>query len=441
MFTRHHVDMSLARLFWNREKELLEIKRHLKRGGFGYITGRRRIGKTAILLKACEVTGGVYHQAVEGAPEQQLLHLSEELRDALPIFKEFIPKTWTEFFRLLNREKLPRLLVFDEFPYWVQGDPNLPSLFQKWIDHDLPKTKTLVLVSGSSQSMLYSQFLQSGAPLYGRASLHLHLEPMTYTWFCRALSYHPEDPNSFVRFSLVGGVPHYWKLMPRGVVIHQAAQLYFVSSAILAEEPIHWIRDEGITGNLPKAILDLIGRGVHKPSELASRLGTAQGNLSRPLGLLLDLGLVYRELPYGESLRSTKKIFYSIQDPALSFYYGSFLPNRSRWDSLSKKDKTLLVERHAAGQWEYFCRGLVPGSSRYWEKNVEMDLVGPLKGKGLHLVAECKWKWIGMQEEKRLEADLKARFHETSLSRKLAKPVFRVFSKKDLGRLTRGVFL
>lgn len=431
----HHLDMFSEPLFWNRGKELGEIKRRLKRGGFGYVTGRRRIGKTATLVKACEVTGGVYHQAVEGTPEQQLLHLAEELRDVLPIFGDFTPKTWTEFFRLLKREKLPRLLVFDEFPYWVEGDPNLPSLFQKWVDHDLPKTKTLVLVSGSSQSMLYSEFLQSGAPLYGRASFHLHLEPMPYAWFCRTLKYPAKDPRSFVRFSLVGGVPHYWKLMPRGSVISQATQLYFMPSAILAEEPIHWIRDEGITGNLPKAILDLIGRGVHKPSELASRLGAAQGNLSRPLGLLLNLGLIDRELPYGESLRSTKKVLYRIRDAALSFYYGIFLPHRNHWDPLSQGEKGALLEQHASRQWEYFCRGLFPGSGRYWEKGVEIDLVGRLKGKRRPLVAECKWSWLGGREEKRLLDNLKTRFHETNLARKLAKPIFRVFSKKDLGRL------
>lgn len=431
--------MRRKEVFWDREEELRAIRSQLGRGRFGYVTGRRRVGKTALLKRACEALGGLYHQAVEGTPEQQLMHLAEEIGPDLNVFQDVIPRTWSEFFRLLSREKLPPLVVFDEFPYWVQGDPTLPSLLQKWIDHSLPKSKTLVLVSGSSQSMLYSQFLDQGSPLYGRASFHLPVEPMSYAWFCRALKYRAEDPISFTRFSLVGGVPHYWKLMPRGSVIRQAEELYFASSAVLAEEPIHWIRDEGITGSLPKAILDLIGRGVRKPSELASRLGTAQGNLSRPLGLLLDLGLIQRELPFRESSRSTKKVLYSIQDAALSFYYGTFFPNRTRWHRLGRGEKMELLEHHASRQWESSCKRFHPGSSRYWEGQVEIDLIGPIKGKRNYMVAECKWAWLGAKEERKLLNDLKTRFQETKLARKLQKSsvTFRIFSKKDLAGYRR----
>lgn len=190
-------------VFWNRSGELAQIRAWLRKGGFGCLTGRRRIGKTALLKKVCEQEGGFYHQAVEGTPEQQLLHLAEEMRTVIPIFRDVVPRTWNEFFKLLSREKLPRLLVFDEFPYWVEGDPTLASFLQKWIDHSLPKLKTLVLASGSSQSMLDSEFLRASSPLYGRAAFRLRLKPMSYGWFCRALKYEVGDALSFTRFSLV----------------------------------------------------------------------------------------------------------------------------------------------------------------------------------------------------------------------------------------------
>ena len=421
--------------FWNRKEELARIRRLLGTGHFGYITGRRRVGKTATLRKACEDFRGIYHQAVEGTPEQQLLHLTEEIREALPVFRDVTPKTWTEFFRLLSREKLPSLIVFDEFPYWVQGDPTLPSVLQKWIDHDLGKLKTFVLVSGSSQSMLNSQFLERGSSLYGRASLHLNLEPMSYAWFCQVLNYEPADPLSFTRFSLVGGVPHYWKLLPKGSLIQQAEELYFQPSAILAEEPIHWIRDEGITGTLPKALLDLVGRGVTKPSELGARLNTAQGNLSRPLALLLDLGFLQRELPFGQTPRSTKRVLYSIQDPSLAFYYGTFLPFRTRWAHLETREKERILDQHASRQWENFCRNLHPGSGRYWEGQVEIDFVVQQSEKKPCLIAECKWGKVSDREEKRLLGDLKSRFSQTQLSRKLKNVEFCVFSKKHLKQM------
>lgn len=422
-------------MFWNRQLELNQIKKNMAKGGFGYVTGRRRVGKTALLAHACRELGGFYHQAVEGTPAQQLAHLAQELAESLPIFKNVVPKTWAEFFSLLTREKLPPLVGFDEFPYWVEAFPSLPSFFQKWLDHDLPP-HTLVLVSGSSQAMLYSQFLEKSAPLYGRASLHLHLAPMSYAWFCKALGYPRTDPDSFLRYSWIGGIPRYWKLLPKTDILSQVSELFFEQGALLAEEPIQILRDEGVTGGVSKAILDLVGRGVTKPSELASRIGTLQSNLSRPLALLLDLGLIQRELPFGESIRSSKKVAYRMEDQALSLYYGVYLPQRSLWSGLDKKSKQEIVHQHAAYHWEVFCRKSYPGSSRYWEPKMEIDMVAPIAGGNSHLVAECKWTKLSVQDENRILAELKQKFVGSALKNKFKKVEFRVFSQKNLGELT-----
>ncbi len=424
-------------VFWDRHEELKRIRRFTATRGFGFITGRRRIGKTALLKRACEEAGGFYHQAVEGTAEQQLLHLTEEIRDGLPLFRDVSPKTWAEFFRLLSKEKLPKLLIFDEFPYWAQGDPSLPSVLQKWVDHDLPKSRSALLVSGSSQSMLNSHFLNREAPLYGRASLHLRLSPLSYKWFCRALGFKAADPSSFTRFSLVGGVPHYWKLMPKGNLIDQMEALFFQPSAILSEEPGHWLRDEGITGTLPKAILDLIGRGVTKPSELAGRLGVPQGHLPRPLAVLLELGFIRREFPFGESARSSKRVHYSVQDPALSFFYGTYLPHRHRWEGLKARDKEIFLTQHTSRQWENYCRSQYPGANRYWEGNIEIDLVARMTEKEEYLVAECKWKKLDEREETSLLADLKVKFQNTRLAKKIRSVKFKILSQPNLASLKR----
>lgn len=420
--------------FWNRTDELAKVRDYVGTSAFGYVTGRRRVGKTALLVTACEKYDGLYHQAVEGTPEQQLIHVAEEFKDRLPIFRGVLPKTWSEFFALLSKEKLPPLIVFDEFPYWVQGDSTLPSILQKWIDHQLPQTKSCVIVSGSSQTMLHSQFLAHSSPMFGRSSFRLDVEPMSYEWFCKALRYEPREPESFARFSIVGGVPHYWKLLPKGSLLKQITELYFAPSAILAEEPRNIFRDEGIAGTMPKAIIDLVGRGVAKPSEIASRLGVVQGNLSRPLSLLLDLGLIYREIPFGESSRSTKKVHYSILDQSLSCYYRVFLPLRSRWGSMSSTEKHVLLNEFVSVHWENYCRGCLPGAGRYWEKDIEIDIIAPKKGES-HLVAECKWANLSAKEEERLLQSLDEKFRRTTISKKLGSVDYRILSKKDLSRV------
>jgi AAA+ ATPase superfamily predicted ATPase len=430
--------MGMAAELWDREQELDRLKESSGKAGFGYVTGRRRIGKTALLKEACEEFGGLYHQAVEGTPQQQIEHIVDEWGGKLPLLKDVVPKNWNEFLKLLSREKLPPLLVFDEFPYWVQGDSALPSVLQKWVDHELPKKKTFLWVSGSSQTMLYSQFLNQSSPLYGRASRHIHLQGLPFFWFCKALGYSSKDPVSFERYSLVGGVPHYWKMMPKGSVISQAENLYFETGSLLAEEPRFIAQDEGIMGVIPKAIMDLVGRGVTKPSEIAARLGTVQGNLSRPLQLLQELGLIGRELPFGESTRTTKKVLYRIFDAPLSFYYAVFLPNRARWAGMSRSERENVIHLHVTRQWEIFCRSFFAEAGRYWEGDIEIDFIAPLDGKKGHLVAECKWSALSASESRSLLEDLKQRFSKTQLARKIKNPEFRVFSKKDLKDFAGG---
>ena len=426
--------MTKSTLFFGREDEQRRLQQALTSGGFGVLTGRRRVGKTALLRKVCDEQNGLYHQAVEGTPPQQLIHLCEEISHRLPIFRDITPKNWTELFRLLTREKLPRLIVWDEFPYWTRGDLTLPSILQKWVDHELPRHKTLLLIAGSSQSMMDSQVLKREAPLYGRAIIHLQLQPLSYAWFCRAFRFRKDDPSSFTRYSLVGGIPQYWKWLEGKSPTDQASALYFQPSALLAQEPTQVLREEGVTGTFPKAILDLVGRGVSKLGELAARLNTAPGNLSRPLTLLLDLGFLQRELPFGETERSSKRTLYRIEDPALAFYYGVYLPQRSRWATMNAREQSAQLDVHASHVWETFCRQAYPGSRRYWESAAEIDFVAPLSSKA-HLIAECKWKDLSAQEETTLLVDLKGRFARTALANKLEHVEFKIFSKKTLRTL------
>lgn len=146
----------------------------------------------------------------------------------------------------------------------------------------------------------------------------------------------------------------------------------------------------------------------------------------------IRLGLLHRELPCGESLRTTKKVLYNLQDPALSFYYGSYLPHRERWRALGPNEKRAILHQHASRCWEHHCRREFPRSGRYWEGDVEIDLVAPF-GEGRRLlVAECKWKSLKAGEEEARLGGLRARFAKTRLGRKNPDAVFRILSQKDL---------
>lgn len=421
--------MELA--FVNRTQELKELEAHARAGGLLVVFGRRRVGKTRLLTHWLGRTRGLYSQAIEASKEQQLQQVFDDVRHGLST--TLVPRTFGDLLELLDHGPRDFVLCLDELPYLVASDPSLPSVLQRWVDHRKRKNSTLVL-SGSSTRMMNDLFLNRSAPLFGRARKIIEVAPMSYAAFCKACGQNPVSREAFVRFALVGGVPKYWELVSRGQSsIELAEELFFGSSPALEFEPSRLLKDEGVAGLSAPAVLEAVGRGAHKPSEIAARLATPQTGLSRLLQVLLDARLLTRELPFGESVRTTKRTLYRLGDPTLRFWFQVYSPHRSRWRTYGKAEKQKLLEDHASTVFEDQMRARWPGSSRYWEADVELDLVRE-EGAGL-VVSEVKSSVLSKGERASVAAKLEERFRRTALGRKFVKARFEVLDASELRSL------
>lgn len=198
------------------------------------------------------------------------------------------------------------------------------------------------------------------------------------------------------------------------------------------------LRDEGISGINAISVMEAIGRGAEKPSEMAVRLGTVQTNLSRLLQQLLDASVLTREIPFGESARSTKKTRYSIQDPALRFWFRVFSPHRTRWHRYTHAQKTKLLNDHASTIFEDCCRQLHPDASRYWEGDLEFDSVrvdGSESGREKAVVSEVKWKRLSDRERAQIENRLRADWRRSALGSRFSEVAFQVLDTTALEQL------
>jgi len=400
--------------FANREAELRELDAAATRGGLLVMYGRRRVGKTRLLRHWLQTRDGYYSQAIEAQRDLQIQQVFQDLRARLET--QITPKTWPELLEILALQKRRWIFCLDEFPYLTTVDASLPSQLQKWVDHSLPDGCLLIL-AGSSTRMMHDLFLHRAAPLYGRAAKLLNLRPMDYAAFCQACGQETGDLESFEKFACVGGIPKYWEFIETGQdVLALTESLYFDFAPYMEQEPQRILRDEGVAGLNAVAVLEAIGRGAERPSEIASRLGTAQTNLSRLLQQLLDTSILVRELPFGESVRSTKKILYRIQDPTMRFWFRVYSPHRSLWRTYTAAQKRKLIHDHAATVFEDFCRARFPGAQSYWEGNVELDLVAPDPDDPQRtLVAEVKWRRLSAAERKNVLRQLESKWSHCSL--------------------------
>jgi AAA+ ATPase superfamily predicted ATPase len=179
---------------------------------------------------------------------------------------------------------------------------------------------------------------------------------------------------------------------------------------VLHDEPESLLLDDLRDTTQAASILSLIGRGCHRVSEIAGRLGKPATSLGRPLRRLMEMGLVEREVPFGESTRSSRRTLYRIADPLLRFWFRFVEPNRSRLAARQvaavQSDVENGMVHHVASVWEDLARAAVPRlrvgggnwgqASRWWgagldRRPLEVDVVAESAAGDRLLVGEVKW--------------------------------------------------
>jgi len=374
------------------------------------VWGRRRLGKTRLLLEWVKATKGTYWVADQSSADIQRRYFAEQLATVLPGFADAQYVDWPALFsRLASDAELRQWrgpLVIDELPYMVAGSPEVASVLQRFVDHEFKRARLVVALSGSSQRMMQGAVLSHDAPLFGRAKELFALGPLPPSFLRQALGL-TRARDVVAAFSIWGGVPRYWELAaPFGARVLEAAQeLVLDPTGTLYGEPHRLLLEEGAANLRP--CLDAMGGGVHRTSELAGRIGVKATSLSRPLAQLVELGLARRELPFNASERDSKRSLYKIDDPFVRMWFSVVAPRRSALAQLPKSARRQLLEvalpQLVANTWEEMCRRAIPRltdvlqhqylpASRYWRgSGPEWDaLAWSVDNKRL-LIGEAKW--------------------------------------------------
>ena len=118
----------------------------------------------------------------------------------------------------------------------------------------------------------------------------------------------------------------------------------------------------------------------------------------------------------------------------MRFWFRVYSPHRTLWSTHTKGEKGKLIHDHAATVFEDYCRAHFPGSQRYWERNIELDLVAPDPADRKRLlVAEVKWRRLSAAERKNVLRQIEAKWSRCSLCEGHSRVRFEVI---DAGFLT-----
>ena len=443
--------MIMFRKFVNRKSELKFLNDRWKSNKFEFMVlyGRRRIGKTELIKKFIEDKPHVYFLCDKRGTKDNIKRFKKMISKFLnepEILTNDLEEIFNYFVRKIGNKRI--VIVFDEFPYLIEEDPSIPSVFQRAIDNVLVKSKVYLILCGSSMSMMERGVLSRKSPLYGRKTGHLKLNRMPFSSY---FEFFPK--NSFEKnllfFSITGGVPFYMeKFSEKKSVYENVKDEIALRSGSLFEEPEFLLREEFREPETYKKIIEAIAFGKNRIVEISNYTGIPSNQLSRYINPLIDLGIIEKEGLITK--KKTKKTLYFVKDNFINFYFRFIEPFKSDLEI----DELKNFKRYFDNNFNQFVgmsferlvreeiiKKIFPNFSkfgRWWghyrknneRKEIEIDIVGLNENK--ILFGECKWKSNVNPKEICRELEMKSKYIKwRNKSRKEIIVIFaKSFSKK-----------
>lgn len=410
--------------FVNRTKELETLEKQYTSNASSLVVvyGRRRVGKTSLINEFLKRhKDALYFLATEESEAQNLNAFKGQVAEYTDneLLKSANVDWLTVFKTLLNHTtETKKIIVMDEFQYIGKANSAFPSIMQKVWDTLLSNANIMLILCGSLISLMKSQTLDYGSPLYGRRTAQIKLKQIAFKHYGEF--YENMTAEQLVPFyAVTGGVPKYIEVFQGYNDVYEAIQENVLNrQSFLYEEPYFLLQREVTEIGSYFSLIKTIAMGNRKLSEIASSLGVKATSLTKYLKVLTDLDLIEREVPATEvSSEKSKSGLYRITDNYIAFWFKYIYPYRSYLEKgedeyVMAKIKEGFIQNFASFVYEDVCREKTWELSaqgktlsfekvgRYWgSKAGEIDIVAIGDEEKNLILGECKYT----KKEKGLE--------------------------------------
>lgn len=413
-------------MFINREKELTLLEDDYQKEGLrlSVLYGRRRVGKTSLIKKFIQNRPSIYFFVTL---ENEIILIERFKLLVADFFKDDFLRTLPlqsidQIFSYIAQKEFAEklVIVIDEFQYLSKINPSTASIFQRIVDEICAQKNIMLILCGSIISMMHKETLSYSSPLYGRRTLAIKLEALGFEY----LHHFFKEKSSIElleRYACLYGVPKYLEMFDDRKDIFDAIEKNMLSkNAFLYDEPRFILQNEVSETMSYFTILEVIAGGEHKIGNIAGKLGKNVQNITSFMAKLIELELIYKEVPITEeNPHKSKKGLYFIKDNFFRFWFRYVLPYKSH---LEMDNTAYVIEKikksfseYISKTYEELCitqtmkdpRFDLLKCGRWWDKNSEIDVVGVAEE--YLLVGECKYsnKKVGVDILESLEAKTK----------------------------------
>lgn len=367
-------------------------------GRFLTVRGPRQVGKSTLLQQFCDrvEVPTVFFAAARGAsPEEERGELVRVLAESeLPAADRFVGVTFDGWDPLLRQLAAavegPAVVVIDELPWLLEGDPSFEGRLQRIWDTAL-RTRPILLVAVGSDLSIMEAIASHDRPLFGRVA-EMVVNPLTPSDVA-TLTGLSDPAEALDAYLVTGGYPRILLDWPEGWSWRAAitAMMADATSALVV------VGERILNGAFPvelqaRAVLEVLGRGASAVSwrTLQDACGLNEGSLTRSMNTLIDdLRLVERRRPLaGKRSRLTR---FDIIDPYLRFWLTFVGPSMemvlrgrgdqvagliaSRWRTYAGHAIEPLVRSTLERSLPMDQLGAATFVGSWWDRHDEVDLV------------------------------------------------------------------
>jgi len=382
--------------FYNRETEIESLndidEMSKENANFSVITGRRRIGKTQLLLRAAENKHALYFFVTRKAEPFLCKDFQQEISNKfnIPILGDI--SEFGKLFQYLMKlsEEKHFILIIDEFQEFLNINPSVYSEMQKYWDIYKDKSKINLIVCGSVFSLMHKIFMDYKAPLFGRATSSMIIKPFNISVLKKIIKEEYPEYNSedlLALFTFTGGVAKYVQLLVDNKALSLKKMINYIikeDSTFITDGKNILIDEFGKDYAIYFTILSAIASGDNTRSKIENCVGKeVSGYLTR---LENDYGLINKANPIFVK-SETKNIRYIIADNFFTFWFRfiykySYIIEIAQYDELKRiieRDYStfsgFILERYF--REKYIEEGKLTKIGSYWDKtgNNEIDLI------------------------------------------------------------------
>lgn len=328
--------------FFNRSDELaaLEERAASAHAEFVVLYGRRRVGKTELILRFAQGRRALFFEATSGTEADHLEDASRALEQASgrELFAAQPLTSWRAFFAAVEEElaRGPLLVALDEFQFVARETRVIGSEINRFWRANREDPNLFLILSGSDVSFFEKEVVGYAATTYGRRTGSLRLAPFPPAELRHFLPGWPAE--DIVRaYAVFGGVPYYLDTLdPEQSLAANIERVVLRPDALLREEPRFLLgqhselRDERVYFSILRAI----AAGRTRRNEIADRVGRSSDATGQLLDRLIEMSLVSRVHPVTvANPERSRTVRFGIADPFLRFWFGFVQPFEGRLHS------------------------------------------------------------------------------------------------------------